>query len=252
MPRGPDNRQRRRRGRLSHGAAAAAGRGRITARRGTSSSLRGDRTKQGLRDRHLKLGCRCRRIIVAAPIGETRVAEPGADRQDAPARHVGHEGHLAQAHERRHRYASTRPCRDRRSTAWRPAAGRVGEAAAPSCRAGSAAALDGTVLLDQAGAADADEWRQLGFAFSALRIRSPSIATGATPPRPGTARACHRDGATAPRPRPRRPTGRVPSWRSTTPARMLVPPISTARRLSWPNIQDGARWIAPIRPTSSG
>ena len=56
---------------------------------------------------------------------------------------------------------------------------------------------------------------------------------------------------------PDRGLGQVgaPSCRfsSTTPARMLVPPISTARMASWPlNIHAGARCTAPIRPASSG
>ena len=40
---------------------------------------------------------------------------------------------------------------------------------------------------------------------------------------------------------------------STTPQRILVPPISTARMLSWASkIHDGARCRQPIRPASSG
>ena len=43
-------------GRLSHGATAAAGRSRSLRVAGRQAALRGDRTKQGLRDRHVKLG----------------------------------------------------------------------------------------------------------------------------------------------------------------------------------------------------
>ena len=77
-------------------------------------------------------------------------------------------------------------------------------------------ALDGVVAL----AASSSRWRQSSNVHDVRPSKGPAPSSGSS---------------------------------STMPARMLVPPMSTARMPSWPaKIQAGARWAAPMRPASSG
>src|SRR5262249_2452159 len=102
------------------------------------------------------------RALVVLAIDEARIAEAGADGEDAPALQVLHEWHLAQPlHHRvvvqQHRGIVLADRRDLLAQRGR----KIESLARPVARQVLRAAIDRAVLLDLARTADADEWRDL-------------------------------------------------------------------------------------------
>src|SRR3954471_17162627 len=195
-------------------------------------------------------------LLQRGAVGEAGVAEAGADGEHAPARDVLHRRHLGEAlhdgvvvHD--HHGLVSADLRHGPAQLHR----QVEPAALPVAGQVLAAALDRALLADEPGAADADEGCDPVLGPLGPPTRSLTMAA-----RRPTASA--RDGG-----------GSSSRWRQrsnfhtsgfersgvffwfvrTMPARMLVPPMSTPTRQSWPEkIQAGARWAAPMRPASSG
>ena len=132
--------------------------------------------------------------------------------------------------------------------------GEIETAAFPVARQVLAAALDRAVLADHAGAADADERRELQailFGGGNMLLEHVDQTLDRASSRFGLLVA-HAARARSALPRPSRDPAFL-AFISTMPTRMLVPPMSTARMLSWPErIHDGTKCAAPMRPASSG
>src|SRR5499427_1030262 len=131
--------------------------------------------------------------------------------------------------------------------------GQIECSAFPITRQILAAGFDRTVGVDAARTADADEGRELSLSFLAAlvsRLSMPIKASMASS-RLGFSSPC-RHSSNWPISAFDRSSAFF-RFKQTTPARILVPPISTARMASWAlNIQIGARRAAPISPAPSG
>ena len=171
---------------------------------------------------------------------------------DAPMLDILDEGHLAEPLHHRVIVDDDEGCRARRSSgSHRSGWPQVEAARFPiAARQVLAAARDRAVRLDEARAADPDDRGQTQ-PCRARPCRSAPSACRPAAPRPVRDSARRRHGA---RGRTSRPlacdrSDALSRLSLTTPARILVPPMSTARMPSWPaSIQAGIRWAAPMRP----